>query len=142
MDQMPKDILWRMVNSKPQKQQRQQATHLDGVELDAGLHNIDGGEGAVGDGATDTTGGGTLEVVHEVVVLGAGGGHDGRVVGLHSWTIQVGGNSSKKIVVGLHAKAAALAKDGAAKKSRAKRMDGTWRRREYVRISPVISIFL
>lgn len=73
-----------------------QATYLDGVELDAGLHDIDGGEGAVGDGAADTAGGGTLEVVHEVVVLGAGGGHDGGVVGLHGWTIQVGGNSSKK----------------------------------------------
>lgn len=73
------------------------STHLDGVELDAGLHNVDGGEGAVSDGAADTAGGGALEVVHEVVLGGAGGGHDGGVVGLHGWTIQVG-NSSKKLV--------------------------------------------
>ena len=74
------------------------STHLDGVELDASLHNVDGGEGAVSDGAADTTGGGALEVVHEVVLGGAGGGHDGGVVGLHGWTIQVGENSSKKLV--------------------------------------------
>ena len=129
MDQMPKDILWRMVNSKPQKQQRQQATHLDGVELDAGLHNIDGGEGAVGDGATDTTGGGTLEVVHEVVVLGAGGGHDGRVV--------------VDCIVGRYRLVETLAKKlWLACMQKQQHWRRTWRRREYVRISPVISIFL
>ena len=122
-----------------------QVTHLDGVELDAGLHNIDGGEGAVGDGAADTTGGGTLEVVHEVVFLGAGGGHDGGVVGLHGWTIQVGGNSSKKIVVG-PMQEQHWRSEGRGRRSRAKTDGGkTWRiRYEYVhviRISPVFQYF-
>ena len=81
----------------------------------------------MGDGAADTTGGGTLEVVHEVVVLGAGGGHDGGVVGLHGWTIQVGGNSSKKIVVACKA-AAALAMAAMGEEIDGRQNSKTWRR--------------
>jgi hypothetical protein len=43
-------------------------TYLNRVELDASLDDIDGGEGSVGDRTTDTTGGGTLEVVHKIIV--------------------------------------------------------------------------
>ena len=70
-------------------------SYLDRVELDASLDDIDGGKGAVGDGAADTTGGGALEVVHEIVdLLRAGGGHDGLVVGVHGWRYK---NKSEKV---------------------------------------------
>ena len=47
----------------------QNPTHLGGVKLDTGLHDIDRSKGAVGDGTADTTGGGTFEVIHEIIVL-------------------------------------------------------------------------
>jgi len=50
---------------------------LDGVKLDTGLNNIDGAQGAVGDGAADTTSKGTLEVVREVVHGLLRGSHHG-----------------------------------------------------------------
>ena len=95
----------------------------------------------MGDGAADTTGGGTLEVVHEVVILGAGGGHGGGVVGLHGWTIQVGENSSKKIVVACKSKAALARRARRAKKSMADKTAkrGNVRRIGARRISPVFS---
>ena len=48
-------------------------THLDRVKLDTGLDDINGGQSTVGDGTADTTGGGTLQVVHEII-LGSGRG--------------------------------------------------------------------
>ena len=48
------------------------------VELHACFNNVDGTEGSVGDGAADTTGGGTLEVVHQVMLdCDGGGGEEG-----------------------------------------------------------------
>lgn len=48
-------------------------THLDRVKLDTGLDDINRGQSTVGDGTADTTGGGTLQVVHEII-LGSGRG--------------------------------------------------------------------
>jgi hypothetical protein len=42
---------------------------LDGVELDACLHDIHGAQGSVGDRTADATSCGTLDVVHQVVLL-------------------------------------------------------------------------
>ena len=55
----------------------------------------------MGDGAADTTGGGTLEVVHKVIGLATtGGGHDGGVVGAHGWRQKFYWQASEKIKYG------------------------------------------
>jgi hypothetical protein len=43
-------------------------TYLDRVELHTSLDNIDGCQSSVGDGAADTPCGGSLQVVHEIIV--------------------------------------------------------------------------
>ena len=42
-------------------------THLNRVKLHTCLHNIDGTQSTVGDGAADTTSSGTFQVVHHVI---------------------------------------------------------------------------
>ena len=49
-------------------------TYLNRVQLDTGLDDINGSEGSVGDGAANSTGGGSLQVVHEVILGSSRGG--------------------------------------------------------------------
>ena len=43
-------------------------TYLDWVQLHAGLHDVDGREGPVRDGTTNTAGRGTLDIVHGIIL--------------------------------------------------------------------------
>lgn len=69
--------------------QQSRMTYLNRVELDASLHDIDGGEGSVGDRTTDTSGSSTLEVVHQIIVglaVSRRGGKEDGTRGLHDAT--------------------------------------------------------
>jgi hypothetical protein len=55
------------IHTKSTKYQNSR-TYLSRVELNTGLDDIDGCESSVGNGAAQSTTGGSLEVVHEVIV--------------------------------------------------------------------------
>ena len=53
---------------------RGRCTYLDRVKLHTRLDNINRAKGTVGDRAADSTGGGSLDEVHEVMDLSSRGG--------------------------------------------------------------------
>ena len=47
---------------------RTNPTNLHWIKLNTSLYDVDGRKSSVGDGATDTTGGSTLQVVHRIIL--------------------------------------------------------------------------
>lgn len=60
-------------------------TYLDGVKLNAGLHNIHRGQSTMGDRTADSTSRGSLDVVHRVILgeVGRGRGEEGGTWSFH-----------------------------------------------------------